>query len=341
MTIEGSAPPAADRLGDLLQAAVADAVISAEQAAELLRRSGTAEDAGQLQGEPGSTARGLVAEALGYVGAALAVVAGLLLTPQFWSDLQSWAHAAILAVVAVSLFVAGQVVTSHEPGPARRLSSFLWLLSVVAVAGTAGIVFNEIVAVDRDLVALGMALPTAAWAGVLWRWRPRALQELATGVAVIATGIGLLGAIDPSLVDFSGLLIWAIGVAWLLLAWGNVVAPVAPAWVFGGVAALFGPLVIFEVIRWESLLGLATAGGLVAAGVLWRRTVVLGLGVAGVFVYVPTTVFSFFGEALGAPLALLVVGVVLVAGSVRLLRLRSGLTADPATPIEPTEPHGD
>lgn len=70
------------------------------------------------------------------------------------------------------------------------------------------------------------------------------------------------------------------------------------------------------------VLGLV-AGLLLMAGSVWlRETVLLGLGVAGLFVYIPMTIFELFGESLGVPVALLITGLVLLAVVAATVRLR-------------------
>ncbi|MDX1657582.1 MAG: hypothetical protein R3343_02065 [Nitriliruptorales bacterium] len=68
----------------------------------------------------------------------------------------------------------------------------------------------------------------------------------------------------------------------------------------------------------------ATAAGLVAASIPLRRTLLLGLGTAGLFVYVPRIVFTWFGDTLGPPVALFVTGVILMSIALALTRLQPG-----------------
>jgi hypothetical protein len=53
-----------------------------------------------------------------------------------------------------------------------------------------------------------------------------------------------------------------------------------------------------------------------------RRTVLLGFGALAVFVYLLRLALQYLGETLGAPLALLVAGVVLLGVAVLTARLR-------------------
>jgi hypothetical protein len=51
------------------------------------------------------------------------------------------------------------------------------------------------------------------------------------------------------------------------------------------------------------------------------RTPLLVLSVTGLFGYVPAVVFAYFGSTLGAPVALLMTGILLVSLSVGLARM--------------------
>jgi hypothetical protein len=60
-----------------------------------------------------------------------------------------------------------------------------------------------------------------------------------------------------------------------------------------------------------------------ALSVILNQTVLLGMGVAGLFVYIPATIFEVFGETLGVPVALLITGLILLGVVVVTVRLRT------------------
>lgn len=126
----------------------------------------------------------------------------------------------------------------------------------------------------------------------------RALQEVAVVVGLAACSVTLA---DVSLEAWGGLLVRSIGVAWFVLAWAGLVRPVRTGQVAGAVAALLGPLMMVGAGRGGLVLGVVTAAALVAASVGLRETVLSGLGVLGLFVFIPQTVSEFFGDQLGAP----------------------------------------
>lgn len=272
--------------------------------------------------QPVGRPRAWLAEALGYVGAALAVTAGLLLAGQFWSDLGEAVHVATLALVTVALLSVGATVDRHESaGPLWRLGSVLWVLAVVGVAATAGVVAGEALALPEMDVAVWTATPAAVAAVALWRLRPRSLQEATAALALAAALLAGVARVAPGLTDFNGLWIWGLGVVWFALASTGHLHPARSGIVVGAVGLLVGPLFILDG-RWGVVLGLATAAVLIALSVPMRATVALALAVLGLFVYVPQVVFAFFGEELGAPVALLLSGVVLLAVSLAVARAR-------------------
>ena len=306
---------------DLLERARADGIVSAEQAGRLRALARTAAPVPTPHGR----LRAWVAEALGYVGAALVLVAGMVTVGQFWADLAPWAHVALTGVLAVVLLGAGAVVSGDPGTPLGRLGSVLWFSGTGAVVGTSALAATELAGLEDAASGLASFGPATVVAIVVWRLRTRALQEVAVLVGVLATSAALLGMADVELEDWGGLLVWAIGVAWLALAWGEVVRPARTGRVVGAAVALLGPMMAFGASgRWGPVLGVVTAGALVAASVPARETVLLALGVLGLFVFVPNLVFEYFGDELGAPVALLLSGVVLLGVALWIARSRRG-----------------
>ena len=89
--------------------------------------------------------------------------------------------------------------------------------------------------------------------------------------------------------------------------------------VAGGALVLAGGLYLAE--RRGLWLGLAVAVALLVAGSAWRRNVLLGIGAAALVVFLSQAA-GRYGQDLGAPLVILLVGLGLVAVAVVLARLR-------------------
>jgi hypothetical protein len=122
-----------------------------------------------------------------------------------------------------------------------------------------------------------------------------------------------------------GLALWAFGAIWLVLGWRRIVVPAMVALVAAPAVMLVAAGVTGG--SWESvapLLGLVTAAGLLAGGTVLKEFLVTGVGVAGVFVYLPMAAAEYFGETIGVPVVLLVTGVLLIGVMVALLRRGAG-----------------
>ncbi len=309
---------------------VAQGLITAEQA-EALRTEGV--EPASPAGERSSRRHRLlplVAEALGYVGATVAFSGAAAATSTFWADLVPAAQVALLALVSGLLLLAGAAVPSGDGDhPAlRRLGSVLWLLSAAAFAGAVGLGLEEFVFdvwLDGDqanLVATSAA--TAGYAGILWWFRRRCLQQVGAYAGVVATVVAVLAAPShPPSATWFGLAVAGLGTVWAVLGWGGVLAPERTALVLGSVGVLAGAEVIALESGWGIALGLAAAVGFVAGGVLLRRALLVGLGAAGFLMFLPQGIGRWLGDSVGAALVLMISGLAVVATGVLIARLRT------------------
>ena len=103
---------------------------------------------------------------------------------------------------------------------------------------------------------------------------------------------------------------------------------IGPAVFLMGAAVVTVPL--FRRIGLGSVLGYFAAGLLVGGTVL-KEFVVTGVGVAGVFVYLPMSGAQYFGETIGVPIVLLATGALLMGLMVLLLRRGAGPRPSPPT----------
>ena len=333
----GHAAASATPVAEVVARALQEGILTPEQADRLLElapsaapppapvpapRGAATEPA--WRAERATRLRAVVAEALGYVGAVLVIVAGIVTAQQFWDDLAPVAHALLAGLLAVVLLAAGQSVHGAAGTPFGRLGSVLWALAVAAVAGTAAIVGGEILEYEEETLALAILVPATVVALVTWWQRPRGLQQAVALVGIAGTSAAALAQLDVALGDWGGLMVWAIGIAWMLLSWSELLRPPDVGLVLGAVAALMGPMMTAggRNDRLGLVLGVATALGLVAASVTLRVTAVLAVGVVGLFLFVPQLVFEFFGDQLGAPVALLVSGALLLGTSLWIARTR-------------------
>lgn len=266
----------------------------------------------------------LIAEVIGYLGGALAIVAVWVFLAEYWNDLRSWAQLALIGVLTIAFLAAGAWTRLSDNEAMRRLSGFLWFLAVAGVAGWFAVLSTGTLDVSDKAIALWITIPAFAVALALWLLLPRALQVIALVAASHAVVLSALGQLDPAPFDWFGLVVWGIGVGSALLAWGSVLEPKSVSYGLGIVAILLGPTISAAGLDhpWPLWLGLVTAGVLLAASVQLREIVLLVGGAGAVFVFLPQLIFNYFRDSLGVPVALFLSGVLLMAVALLVARLK-------------------
>jgi hypothetical protein len=275
--------------------------------------------------QAGGRRRAVVAEVLGYLGGVLAVVAGFVLGAESWGQLGQWGRAAVLAALTGVLLAAGWRLRRSEGRVLPRLASVLWLF---AVAGFAGLVAVLQQGRSDDALAdpsLGVATGALVLALGLYLLERRALQQVALFVAVVAT-MGAGGhRLGWSWETVEGYGFLALGAVWLELGRRGLVGPRRTSEALGSLALLSGPEVLdAEAVGpgdWGLWLGLGLSVALIVAGSVLTRNVLLGIGAAGMVLYLGQVAGEHWND-LGAPVAILLVGLGLVGAAVVVARLR-------------------
>lgn len=266
-------------------------------------------------------------EAVGYLGAVLAIVAAVLVLSDVWDQLQAWARVTVLGTVALGTLVGGSAVrTSAEPA-FERLTSVLWTAAVLATAMTTGVLGGSVLDLDEAGTMLMAAAPATVLAAVLWRLRPRVLQHVVLFAGIVATVLSAIWVTEADLAEWAwGLIVYGIGLAWMLVSWGGFARPQTTGLVLGMLGLGVGASVAsgggdrgFGLV-----LGLVTSLALIGVSAVAQRTLVLGFGAVGVAVFLPQLATHWFGATVGAPLALFVAGLVLVVAALAGARMRSG-----------------
>ena len=254
----------------------------------------------------------LVAEALGYVGGILIVIAAGAITGQYFDDLGRPGRLALTGSAALALLCAGYLVHVNPARPAAgRLRSVLWVLTVAATAFFISLLADETFGWNGEEVAFVAASGAAAVGLELWRRHRWMLQQLAVVVTLaVALGSGVAAYLGGD-VALSGMAIWGLGGSWLMLGWAGHVQPRHGTDLLGGAAATVGSQLIMNY-DWGAALALATAAALVAIGVRLRALVLLAVGSVATLLVVPGVMQRYFPDTLAAPLAVLGAGVVLV-----------------------------
>jgi len=273
---------------------------------------------------PAARGRAIAAEALGYVGGTLALVAAVVIGAGRFSGLSTAGKSTFLVVVTAALLAAGWWLRTAAGATPRRLGSLLWFLSVACCAGL-GEVWSDSLSDDRlddGLLDAAMALVLAA---VLWFVERRVLQQVALFVSATVTFGLLVDAVIESgrgneLVLGGGLLL--LGGAWLELARRGRMTPRRTAEALGALALIGGGQTLWAGRNgWALGLGLAIALGLIVAGSARRRPVPLGMGAAALLLFLAEVAGDYW-TSLGPPLVFLLIGLTLVAAAVLIAKLQ-------------------
>jgi hypothetical protein len=330
-------PPIGPRdLRPLLDQWVAEGLISAEQAARISAAQAAAVGASPVgdRGGGGATSAhgaltpgrvGFVVEALGYLGATLASVAGFVAVRRLWPDVPTAAELGFATAGAVVLLGAGVMLHPGADAALDRLRSVLWALSTGCVAALTALLADQVWQIENGTaVALLAASVTSVYAAILWLRLRAAIQHLvlfAALVSAVGSGAGLL---EDDLQPWApGLAVWTLSAAWAAAALRNLLAPSAAARVAASVGLLFGAQLTMESeTAAATVLALGTVGGLLTGGVVLRKVWLLGVGALGVVQVVPQVAARYLPESVAAPLAVFAVGLVLLGVALRLARSR-------------------
>jgi hypothetical protein len=279
------------------------------------RRAGAAEE------RPG------VLEALLYLGFTVAGVGVFFFIAQQWDDLRSWARLMVVGVPALlALAAGGGMSLSSEPG-VRRGGNVAWLLAVALGGGTLAVVFNEYGPGeglgDEHWTLAVTGVVTLALALVLWALTPSHPQVVGVGGASFFFGMTMGAWPDEFSGQVAGLAAAATGVAILALVEAGLFRPRFSSRVAGSMLAGVGTFMAGReaALPWE-FLAFAAGAALVALGV-WRASFTyVTAGIIVLLLSLITFMFEHFEDRIGAPLALMLSGGLLVAAVLALVQYR-------------------
>ncbi len=299
-------------------------LITEEQARAILEAERAREVAsvGAPQPEP-EREPSRAATALGYLGASVALVGGIVAASREWAELTTGSRLALAGGATLLLLAAGWLVRQREHPALRSLDGFLWFLAAAGAAFTGGLVGHEVLELEARTVLLVAGLATSVLGFPLWRLRRGPLQEVAVAAGLAVVVEALLHHLPGPPDQLQGLPLWGLGAVWAFLAWGRFFGERGSSLALAGIALLLGAQILSFGWRGVGLaLGIGTAIALLAASVRLRSVLPLGFGAAGVLLFLPQIVFEYLGDSLGAPLALLVSGVALLGAAFLATRLR-------------------
>jgi hypothetical protein len=286
-----------------------------------------------------------LAEVGAYLGAALVVAAGIVVVAQQWVDMTYGSRVGVMvgtslvliaAATGLLLFCRGRTWDDVPNGDAlRRLSGTLYALSALAVYGTVLVaMLSGQTEVSDDEAAMAFLVAGLGALVVLLIARLRAdtpLGELglvASSVAVVMAGVQLWIPDQPVTIQWTLL---AVGLGWALVGtYTSLMRHHILTTALGLLLALFGAATIAEQ-PWSHRLALLTLIAVALAVYLTRPTWPY-IAVATVAAVVLTV--TWVGEAVGAAMALLAAGVVvlvLAGGALYLHMHRKAEGAQPKT----------
>jgi uncharacterized membrane protein len=283
-----------------------------------------------------------------YLGSLVVFLALAFLVGLNWGELESAGRILSMLVPTVAMLALGWRLRGSESARSRRGAQALWLgaclLSVVLFVVT----FYELGLIDwsergpTDPWALVSCLLATGVAGVAFVLLPTITQSIAfhlCGSAVLLTFLGWLDqALPPFNHFYENLLVLMIG----LMAGGLCLA--LSEWLRAkgrkdlvGVSRIFGTLAIlgftfiltmdeypatWQKATMEAIAFLASIA-FIAASVKWQSQTFLYSGAAFLFLLIIYVNFEHFADRIGMPIALLIIGVLLIGlglGTGRLSR---------------------
>ncbi len=205
----------------------------------------------------------LIAEALGYLGGMLASVGVILLIARYWPDLATGWRILIPALVAIGGVVGGSAIDEAADAAFARLRWFVWLVATAAAGVVGGVIVFDIVDPVADIlyrdvhrVVFGAASFVAVLSVVLWRGRPRPVQQLTSiGGVAFAVGSALNEWFDIAPI---GAVVWAFGATLICIAIIDI-GPLPQVTAVAGIGTAFigGSMM---VDRWMGVAALALVG---------------------------------------------------------------------------------
>ena len=312
-----------EHLGRWVEGGVID-----EAAAGRIRRF----EAAREKAERGSgDERPTVLEALLYLGVVVLGVGIFALIAQQWDELESWARVIATSVPVALLLLAGLAMRASDEPALRRGGQVAWLVAVAMFAGALAVIINEYGpdsrSGDDDRNALLMiAAGTVALSLVLWVASATHPQVVAVAGSLVFLAQALGNWPDDFSEPVAGSLLLAMGAAGLALGEGRWLTPRASVRFAFAALAIAGPFQAGFGGERETafeLLTFVVAAGVLALGVVRGSFSLVVVAILGTFAALVTFIFEHFEEQLGAPVALMLSGALLVGAVLVLATFRA------------------
>ena len=206
-----------------------------------------------------------VAEAIGYIGAILAVVGVVLIIVRYWPHMATATRLGLSGALSVLLGAGGALVHEAVDAAYARLRAFLWLASTASAALFSVVAVRAIHGGERrvELAVLFAGLVVATLSAVMWRGRFRPIQEMTTlggAVVAVAAGVRLVATLG-----WMGFAAWACGATLIAIALMRRVRTPYVADLVGAASVVVGAIIMMNAMTGGGpLLAAASAIGLFA-----------------------------------------------------------------------------
>jgi len=311
--------PAAVSMSALLDSCVADGILTADQAAQVLARNEQLppEPSPSLPTRPGT---GLAVEALGYLGGVVVLVSTILIANLYWGDLNTATRTLVVGAGAALLLVGGLAVPRRLGDVGIRLRSVLWLVATATFAGFLVLLGAQALDLSGPDTAVLTTAGTTGLAAALWAAHRHLVQQVATMGALMATASAVLADVaTPDSVPGVGA--WAVAVGWFLLGWTDRLPPRRVVLDLAAAAAVVAAVMTLPT-DWGFGLATGTVAVIVVTAVVQADLVLLAVGAAGTLLVIPSAVAEWFPDSTAVPFVLLGLGLALVGVAVWTARRR-------------------
>lgn len=276
-------------------------------------------------------------EAFVYLGLVVACVGAIALIGQHWDALATWARIGAFAGPALLALALGAILHRASRPELRRAVAIAWLVAVVLTLGAVVVAGIEAGWANVDAILAASATATLM-ALVLWALNRAHAQVIAIAGSLFLFADALAGKfpVAQGNIDWTiqGMFILACGVIAIALAETGWFTPRVSARTVAAAALVWGPFVAgysyaHTDALWAQLLLFLTAGLLIALALARASfTYMLG-GVGGMFLGLESFIFLHFEAQVGAPVAMMLSGVLLTAATLLLGRYHARLRGWP------------
>lgn len=254
----------------------------------------------------------VVAEVASYLGSVIAFAGGAAIVGPNWEQLGTVGQLVLAcAIAAVGFAVGTWLVHLAEPGT-ERLGWFLWVVGAGGLGIAAAVITNAIDPRDGAWYSVAIGLPLVVVGVGLWRNLDRPLQLLtgAVGVLVASAGLKELTGLSPWVAAST---LWAVSLAFGLLAARDVVRPRLTALVIAAAGLMIGSILVApENERFSAIAAVLSAALIVAYALHDRSWPLVGIGLFA-FLVSTVTLMQTVLHSMGARLVAVLVGLAVVA----------------------------